>query len=84
MSKFIETELIYQDGDTRKYKFNAVDSITPNAARTKAKAVNASLSGGTDGGLSQTFISDGGANLTKINSVAIISEVDTNIFGGDF
>lgn len=42
----------------RKLKFDGVaDSLIP-AVKTKIKAVNASLAGGTDGGLSNFFVAD--------------------------
>lgn len=84
MSTSIKTTMFYQDADTRDYTFDASDSVTPNSVREAVNGINASITGGTDGGFSQTFISDGGANLTKINGASIITEVDDIIFGGDF
>lgn len=84
MSKSVKTNMLYQDADTRNYTFDASDSITPNAVREKINAINASITGGTDNGFSQTFTSDNGANLTKISGASIITEVDTIIFGGEF
>ena len=84
MSKSVKVTMLYQDANTRDYSFNASNSITPNAVREKITAINASIAGGTDGGFSQTFVSDEGSNLTKISGASVITEVDTIIFGGDF
>lgn len=79
----LQITLLYQDGETRTYAFVASGAV-PNTVRTKIQAINASISEGTDDGLSTTFVSDYGGNLTRISGAKIINEVDTEIFGGEF
>ena len=43
---------------TRKYKFEGLTTAQCTTLKTKVRAINASLAGGTAGGLSAFFISD--------------------------
>ncbi|MBQ7454372.1 MAG: hypothetical protein IJS69_04910 [Selenomonadaceae bacterium] len=43
---------------TRKYKFDGLSASDISGAKAKIKAINASIAGGTDGGLSDFFRSD--------------------------
>lgn len=70
---------------TRKYKINEVPTSAISQIQTKTEAVNASLAGGTDGGLSTTFVTDdytgSGTNgtLAKVSEVKIVTEEITDI-----
>lgn len=49
----------YKDTDfTRQYKFNNVENAALSSVKANVLAFNASISGGTAGGLSSFFISD--------------------------
>lgn len=56
----------FKDETTRKYKFDDVANAALSGIATKCKAINASLLGGTAGGLSTFFLSDDGENFTSI------------------
>lgn len=56
----------FEDATTRKYKFDDVANAALSGIATKCKAINASLVGGTAGGLSTFFLSDDGENFTSI------------------
>ena len=43
---------------TRKYEFDGLTDEQCTALKSKVKALNASIAGGTDGNLSEFFISD--------------------------
>lgn len=98
MSNSIKFGFGYQNTDfKRDYTISGVDDsiVSGEAAkeviRQRVKAVNASLSGGTDDGLSTTFLSDDfdaaqsiGA-FNHINSVTIYEKQETelDISGGE-
>ena len=76
MANSITLTLGYEDSDfTRKMKLDnlADENIVANDVRTKAKAVNASLAGGTAGGLSTFFLGDNGEHFTGITAAQIDS-----------
>lgn len=57
----------YEDTDfTRKYKFTDVSNAALSGIADKCKAINASLLGGTAGGLSHFFVSDDGDYFNSI------------------
>lgn len=98
MANSIKFGFGYKNTDfKRDYTINGVaDSIVStdtakNAIGNQVKAINASLTGGTDGGLSTTFLSDDydatasiGA-FNHINSVTIYEKTETelDISGGE-
>ena len=51
---------------TRKYTFGGLSAAVLDEVKTNILAVNASLEGGTDGGLSAFFLSDTGDNFNRI------------------
>ena len=57
---------------THQYAFDCAESLV-SGVRNKVKAINASLAGGTDGGMSTFFLSADGHNLTKISDARIVS-----------
>ena len=57
----------YEDTNfTRRYKFEDVSAAGLSGIVARIKAINESLAGGTDGGLSTFFLSDEGDNFTGI------------------
>ncbi len=70
--KTVKTKFKYADDATRIYSFDCVDSLAADV-KGKIQAVNASLSGGTAGGLSSFFVSDAGANFVIIDGATIES-----------
>lgn len=70
---------------TRKYKINEVPTSAISQIQAKTEAVNASLAGGTDGGLSTTFVTDDyvgsgtSGTLAKVSEVKIVTEEITDI-----
>ena len=60
--------LAYADETTRKLKLDNLSesAIAPATIKPKILAINASLEGGTAGGLSTFLLSEGGANFTGI------------------
>ena len=62
----------YANADTRLYSFDCQDSLAADV-KSKIKAVNTSLQGGTDGGLSTFFVSDSGSNLALIDGATLES-----------
>ena len=80
----IDTE--YKDTEfTRSYRMSGISQAAISAANTKITAINASLTAGTAGSLSSTFISDdfnatqGIGYLTKINRSVITSTTETDL-----
>ena len=74
MVNSITLTLGFEDTDfTRQIKLdNLADAnIVANDVRTKVKAINASLAGGTAGGLSTFFLSDDGDHFTEIIAAQI-------------
>lgn len=77
----IKMTLGYTDTDfTRTMTAKGVDSASAaaNTVRTKAQAVNASLEGGTDGGLNSFFLSDDYDQSEGIGTLKEISQVIIN------
>lgn len=57
--KSLTVECTYTGTDfTRTYNFTKLDTATPQSVQSKIIALNASLAGGTDGGLADFFVSD--------------------------
>lgn len=52
--------------DTRRYKFEDVSTGALSGVVTACKAINASLAGGTAGGLSTFFLDDNGNHFYSI------------------
>ena len=75
MSNKLKLTFGYEDTDyTRIYAFDVADSIDATAAasmKAAVKAVNASLTAGTAGGLSSFFVSDEGDNFTLITDAQL-------------
>lgn len=74
MANSITLTLGYEGSDfTRKMKLDnlADENIVANDVRTKVKAVNASLAGGTAGGLSTFLLGDNGEHFTGITAAQI-------------
>lgn len=68
----IQLTFSYADTDqTRMYELELADSLA-SSAKTKILAINESLRAGTDGGLSNFFISDYGDNFTRISEAKFI------------
>lgn len=57
----------------RQYTFDCAASLV-SGVKNKVKAINASIAGGTDGGLSSFFIDDDGNHMASISSAFVISE----------
>lgn len=72
----VKMTLSYDDDDKRNYDFSC-DENDLLAVKSKIVAVNTSLAGGTDDGMSDFFLSDNGGNLTKISAAQIISVEET-------
>ena len=75
----IKLTLAYEDTDfTRQIIINDVADTDAalETVRAKAKAVNESLAGGTDDGLSTFFRADDGSKLAAIKSCNVIHEDD--------
>ena len=69
----------YADTDfTRLYTFSCDDSLL-SGIPTKVNAINASLAGGTDGGLAAFFQSDDGHNFVKIVKASAVALFETPI-----
>ena len=68
----------YADSDTRLYAFDCEDSLA-GGVKSKIKAINSSLQGGTDGGLASFFVSDNGSNLTVIDGATLESTLSEPI-----
>jgi len=68
---------------TRKYKLDDLEDSALEQAKEKILAINASLAGGNDGGLSEFFVADDfdGTNgkLKAISAAVIDSVVETDI-----
>ena len=80
MAKSITLTLGYEDSDfTRQMKLDNVSDTdaVANTVRAKIQAVNASLSGGTAGGLSTVFLGDSGEHFTEITA-AQIDDIETS------
>lgn len=57
----------YENTDaTRRYKFEDVSNAALSGIADKCKAINASLAGGTAGGLSTFFLSEEGDHFVSI------------------
>lgn len=87
MSKNLKMTFGYHETeDTRGYNFAVADSVTAADAKAAILAVNASLTAGTDGGLSSFFVSDEGDYFTLITDAQLETVnktvLDLNI-GGD-
>ena len=78
MSKTFKATFKYADDTTRIYDLEVDDSL---AAGVKQNVINfnASLAGGTAGGLSTFFVSDGGENLLMISEAKLISTITTPV-----
>ena len=78
MSQTLKMTFGYGESDfTRQYAHEVADSLALDC-KTKIKAINTSLAGGTAGGLSSFFISDDGEhNLTSIVSAQLESQTVT-------
>ena len=72
MSQTIKTKFKYADDSTRIYAFDCEDSLVAGV-KLKILAINESLIGGTDGGLSSFFVSDAGENFVLIDGATIES-----------
>lgn len=74
----------YKDKDTKTYDFS-IDEDEMMGVSFKVKAVNASLTSGTDNGLSSFFVSKAGASLAQISEAQIISISETvlDLSGGE-
>lgn len=55
---------------TRKLKFDNVDASALSGISSKVQAINASLSAGTDGGLSSFFLADDGSFFSGITAAS--------------
>ena len=64
---------------TRQYSFGDVADSLIADVKDNILAVNASLTGGTAGGLSSFFIDDDGNNFTGITAAQIVAESETVI-----
>lgn len=72
----VKLKFMYKDETTRIYDLTIDENEMMDVA-DKVIAVNQSLTGGTDNGLSSFFISNGGASLAKISEAQIISVTET-------
>lgn len=83
MSSILKMTFAYDDDTTRQYVLN-VDIDKATACKSKIRAVNTSLAGGTSGGLDEFFVSADGEYLKKISAAQIISETETVLdLGGE-
>lgn len=76
--KTVKTQFKYADDTTRLYAFDCEDSLVAGV-KPKVLAINDSLQGGTDGGLSTFFVSDAGENMAQISGVTIESSISTPV-----
>lgn len=70
--KTVKAQFKYADDSTRLYSFDCMDSLAAGV-KGKIKAINASLTAGTAGGLSSFFVSDAGANFVIIDGATLES-----------
>lgn len=70
--KTVKTQFKYADSTTRLYAFDCDDSLAAGV-KDKVIAINTSLAGGTDDGLSTFFVSDAGNNFVQISGATIES-----------
>ena len=64
----------YENSDaSRQYTFDCAASLV-SGVKAKVKAINSSLAGGTDGGLSSFFVDDDGNGLATISSAFTVVE----------
>ena len=69
----------YNNTDLKRIYTFGVDSVDGSALVTKVKAINASLSGGTDDGLNTFFRAANNATFSGITAVQSIHNTETNI-----
>ena len=83
MSKTFKATFKYADDTTRIYDLDVDDSLAAGV-KEKVIAFNASLTGGSAGGLSSFFVSDSGENLKIISEAKLIStnEIPVSIGSG--
>ena len=80
MSNSVSLTFGYKDTDfTRIYKLENVTNAALSSVKANIQAINASLTGGTAGGLSTFFVSDDGDAFTGIVAAQIDSTTTTNI-----
>ena len=85
MAKKLKMTFAYDETEyTRNYDFDVAESVQGSAMKDKILAVNASLRAGTDGGLSDFFVSDAGDNFASISSAKLVETDKTYlVIGGD-
>lgn len=80
MAKTAKLVFSYEDTEfTRTYNLEAEDSISSGDCKAKILAINASLAAGTDGGLSDFFVSDIGERFVKISEARLIETTELPI-----
>lgn len=67
----------FENNFTRKYEFDIADNVTIADIKTAVNSVNASLAGGTAGGLDTFFISDD-YDANNIGTFTRIIDVEIN------
>lgn len=73
--------LLYNDGDTRNITFENVADADLPAVKDKILAINANVNG-EYANFYQTFVSDDGEAVVKIEACKIISTVEEVIYSG--
>jgi len=69
----VSIKVTYEDATSREIELGScADSIAANV-EALAQAVNTSISGGTDGGLSTFIVSDNGSPMVKISEAKVTS-----------
>lgn len=79
----IQVELTYTDYDTRKYNipFESYTAEGVSAAKTALRNFNTAAAT-ADSSVQQTFLSDGGAPVARINSATLINRTEEVLYGG--
>lgn len=84
MSKTIDVKLTagyVGTSDTRQYKITDVAEGAISNVKGNVVAFNASISGGTAGGVDEFFVSDSGARMSGIVGAQVVTTEITPIYG---
>lgn len=79
----IQVELTYTDYDTRKYNIPIDTEPEDYDEQAKTAIRNFNAAAGTEGSsVQQTFLSEGGAPVARINSAIVIERTEEVLYGG--
>lgn len=79
----IQVELTYTDYDTRKYNIPIDTEPEDYDERAKTAIRNFNTAASTEGSsIQQTFLSEGGAPVARINSAIVIERTEEVLYGG--